>query len=355
MTTNNDTKAITYADGAQKIDLDEHTAAKVVESLVLRGDLSGLGPRERANHYIAVCNGLGLNPASKPLDYLRLNGKEILYPNKGATDQLAAIHKVTREIIDGPKVMDLAGTKLVYAQCRASLPGGRFETSVATVPLVDPVNVLMKVETKAKRRATLSILGLGMLDEMELETIPANAQEPGGGVDLRAARLPATPAQEPQQRPANPLDGLGIEAPARRPQNAAETPAQRDHIREATAYVGGDNPTLGEHNHAVAEAQAMPAAPAWRTALDALHEAAPDLAGYCNAVEALALPGDAAPVWRKHRDAIGALSKQTKAAAWGVIVARVESLGQKAAATWLTKGVKMLDAQADAPAATEAP
>jgi hypothetical protein len=32
----------------------------------------------------------------------------------------------------------------------------------------------------------------------------------------------------------------------------------------------------------------------------------------------------------------------------------VESLGQKGAATWLTKGVKMLDAaQTDAPAATE--
>jgi hypothetical protein len=329
MTTNNDTKAITYADGAQKIDLDEHTAAKVVESLVLRGDLSGLGPRERANHYIAVCHGLGLNPASKPLDYLKLNGKEILYPNKGATDQLAAIHKVTREIIDGPKVMDLAGTKLVYAQCRASLPGGRFETSVATVPLVDPVNVLMKVETKAKRRATLSILGLGMLDEMELETIPANAQEPGGGVDLRAARLPATTAQEPPQRPANPLPALGIEAPPKRPQNAAETPAQ------------SVNPVPTQEP------------PAWRVALDALHESAPDLAAYCNAVEALTLPGDAAPVWRSHRAAIGAMSKETKGSAWGALVARVESLGQKGAATWLTKGVKTLDAQTDAPAATE--
>jgi hypothetical protein len=165
---------------------------------------------------------------------------------------------------------------------------------------------------------------------------------------------PATTAQEPQQRPANPLDGLGIEAPPKRQQNAAETPAQRDHIREATAYVGGDNPTLGEHNRAVAEAQTMPEAPAWRVALDALHEAAPDLAGYCNAVEALTLPGDAAPVWRSHRAAIGALSKEAKGAAWGAIVARVESLGQKGAATWLTKGVKMLDAaQTDAPAATE--
>src|SRR6202008_2665643 len=33
-------------------------------------------------------------------------------------------------------------------------------------------NALMKASTKAKRRATLSICGLGMLDETELETIP---------------------------------------------------------------------------------------------------------------------------------------------------------------------------------------
>ena len=356
MTTN--TKAITYADGAQKIDLDEHTAEKVVESLVLRGDLSGLGPRERANHYIAVCHGLGLNPASKPLDYLRLNGKEILYPNKGATDQLAAIHKVTREIIDGPKVMDLAGTKLVYALCRATLPGGRFETSVATVPLVDPVNVLMKVETKAKRRATLSILGLGMLDEMELETIPANAQGPGGGVDLSAARLPAAPAQEPPQRPANPLEGRGIEAPASRPQNAAETPAQRDHIREATAYVGGDNPTLGEHNHAVAEAQAMPAVPAWRVAIDTLADEVPSLAAYCNDVEKATLPSACGDAWMKHRAHLATLPANDREAAWKALCNVCGAVGQANAKVWLKKYIATADAakaaQTDAPAATEA-
>ena len=354
--TSNDTKAMTYADGAQKIDLDEHTAAKVVESLVLRGDLSGLGPRERANHYIAVCHGLGLNPASKPLDYLKLNGKEILYPNKGATDQLAAIHKVTREIIDGPKVMDLAGTKLVYALCRASLPGGRFETSVATVPLVDPVNVLMKVETKAKRRATLSILGLGMLDEMELETIPASAQGPGGGVDLSDARLPTTTAQEPPQRPANPMEGRGIEDQRRRPQTAAETPAQRDHIREATAYVGGDNPTLGEHNRAVAEAQAMPAVPAWRVALDTLAEEVPSLAPFCNDVEKAALPSACGDAFCKHRTTLAALAADVRERAWKVLCERCVDAGQKNAKAWLKRYIAEADAKAaqtDAPAATE--
>lgn len=157
---------------------------KVIESLVLRGDLSGLSPLERARHYVQMCESLGLNPSAQPFAFLRLNGKEILYATRGATDQLAKIHRVNREITDGPKVIDLAGTKLVYAVCRASMPDGRFETATATVPLVDPANVLMKAETKAKRRATLSILGLGLLDEMELETIPTRSQEPGGGVDL---------------------------------------------------------------------------------------------------------------------------------------------------------------------------
>jgi len=34
-------------------------------------------------------------------------------------------------------------------------------------------NALMKAVTKAKRRVTLSICGLGMLDETEVETIPS--------------------------------------------------------------------------------------------------------------------------------------------------------------------------------------
>lgn len=145
---------------------------EVIDSLVSRGDISKLTHEQRVAHYVGMCEHLGINPASNPFAVLKLNGKEVLYATRGATDQLASIHKLTREIIDGPKIIDLAGTKLVYAVCKATHPNGRTETAVATVPLVDPVNVLMKCETKAKRRATLSILGLGILDESELETIP---------------------------------------------------------------------------------------------------------------------------------------------------------------------------------------
>ena len=201
--------------GLAPIDLDERTSANAVSSLVMRGDLSGLGPEDRARYYIAVCEGLGLNPHSQPFTYLRLNGKEILYAGRGCTDQLAAIHRVTRTIVDGPRLMDLGGTKLIYCVAQASHPNGRVETATATVPFIDPVNVLMKCETKAKRRATLSLLGLAMLDEMELETIPASAQEPGGGVDLSRASARAALSLAP----------MGIEQPQRPPVAPVEPPA----------------------------------------------------------------------------------------------------------------------------------
>lgn len=158
-------------------ELANSASAVAIESFVTRGDWSQLSPLDRARAYTHVCAQHGLNPMSQPFAFLRLNGKEVLYATRGATDQLAAMHKVTRKIIDGPKVIDIAGSKVAYCVAEASLPGGRSETATATLPVADPVNLYMKLETKAKRRATIALLGLAMLDETELTTIPAGAQE----------------------------------------------------------------------------------------------------------------------------------------------------------------------------------
>jgi hypothetical protein len=264
--------------------LDGRTGTQVIESLVLRGDLSGLGPSERARFYVQMCEGLGLNPHAQPFAFLRLNGKEVLYATRGATDQLAAMHKINREIVDGPKVIDLAGTKLVYAVCRATHPNGRVETATATVPLVDPVNVLMKAETKAKRRATLSILGLGVLDEMELETIPANVQEPGGGVDLHHA--PASRGEEPA-------------------------------------------PPRGE-----APVEPLPA------------EIPPAAEGFYARIGEIELPGEAVAVWMRHRAELAALSAPEREAAWKALCKRTEDVGKmKNAKVWLKKAIAEEDAR----------
>lgn len=257
----------------------------VITSIVQHGDLSGLTPEERAVHYVKVCETLGLNPHAHPFAYLRLNGKEILYATRGATDQLAAIHKLNREIIDGPRVIDLAGTKLVYAVCRATMPGGRFETATATVPLIDPVNVLMKSETKAKRRATLSILGLSLLDEMELETIPANAQEPAGEVDLSAIAA--------QQR---------AEVPPPPP------PANDSHLPPADAP-----PALEDFYQRLAEIE---------------------------------LPGESIAVWLRYRADLAPLDASLREGAWKALCQRTETVGKmKNAKVWLKKAIAEEDAR----------
>ena len=225
-------------------EMDPALAARVIESLVLRGDVSALDPSERARFYVATCEGLGLNPHAQPFAFLRLNGKEVLYATRGATDQLAAIHRVNREIVDGPKVIDLAGTNLVYCVCRASLPNGRTETSTATLPLADPANVMMKAETKAKRRATLSILGLSLLDEMELETIPAEVQSQGGGVDLTAARGTRTvrdPGAPPPPMPVS--QQIAATAPSAKPTLLSVL----TEIREATSSADLSALTVRHH------------------------------------------------------------------------------------------------------------
>ena len=328
MTTNQPTTITTTKTLLEELEVSDEMAQMLARMEAQKSDPRAMTAEERAGYVATLCKALRLNPLTRPAQFINLSGKEVLYLTRTATDQLAAMHSLNRKTIDGPRVVDVCGTKVGLCTVEVSLPSGRSETATATLPAADFVNLYMKLETKAKRRGTLSILGLGVLGEDEIETIP----------DAKRSTLnetPTTPAQEPPQRSANPMEGRGIEDQRRRPQTAAETPAQP--IEEPSP-----SSTIPTHE-----------APAWRVALDTLFADAPHLVVYCNDVEALTLPGDAAPVWRSHRDAIGAMSKETKGAAWKAIVARVESLGQKSAAAWLTKGVKTLDAQTDAPAATE--
>lgn len=149
--------------------------AKVVEQVLLGGDLSKLSSEQRLSYYQRTCESLGLNPLTKPFDYLTLNGKTILYARKDATEQLRNSRHISvtikaREVVEGCYV--------VTAQARDGK--GREDESIGAVPIEGlkgeaRSNAMMKAETKAKRRVTLSICGLGMLDEIEVDSIP-NAQ-----------------------------------------------------------------------------------------------------------------------------------------------------------------------------------
>lgn len=154
------------------------TDKNIYESLALRGDISLLKPEDKTIYLAKLCESLGLNPYTQPFIPLKLNGKEILYASKGATDQLASINKLTREITKTERIEDV-----FVATCKVSNPEGRFDIATGAVTIGNLkgdalANALMKAETKAKRRATLSFCGLGFLDESELETIPADRMQP---------------------------------------------------------------------------------------------------------------------------------------------------------------------------------
>jgi hypothetical protein len=117
---------------------------------------------------------MGLDPFTKPFDLLRLNGKEVLYCTRSGTQQLNKLHKVSHLITSRDTNTD-AGVYIVTS--KASLPDGRCTESLGAVNIQGLkgeayANAIMKAETKAKRRATLDLLGLGVLDESEAESIP---------------------------------------------------------------------------------------------------------------------------------------------------------------------------------------
>lgn len=146
---------------------------EIMESVIVRGDLAKLQPEERAKYYSTVCQSIGLNPLTKPFEYITLNGKLTLYARKDATDQLRSLRGVSVVIVSRERVEDV-----YVVTARATTSDGRSDESIGAVAIGNAkgealANALMKAETKAKRRVTLSICGLGMLDETEVESIPA--------------------------------------------------------------------------------------------------------------------------------------------------------------------------------------
>src|SRR5215472_13973636 len=59
----------------------------IMESVLTRGDLSKLSVAERNTYYMEICRSLGLNPLTKPFDYIPLNGKLTLYAKRDCADQ----------------------------------------------------------------------------------------------------------------------------------------------------------------------------------------------------------------------------------------------------------------------------
>lgn len=143
-----------------------------LEKIIIKGDLSPLNPQQKIQYYMKMCELTGLEPATKPFDLLNLKGKEVLYLNKAGAEQLRNNNGVSIINTRTEKIGDLF-VYTAYGRNKA----GREDVGTGAADMKglsgdNAVNAILKAETKAKRRLTLSLCGLGLLDETEVDSIP---------------------------------------------------------------------------------------------------------------------------------------------------------------------------------------
>jgi hypothetical protein len=195
-TKTDDSKAVVKTE-QRAIATKEHE--EIVASIILNGDISKLNAVQRVAYVKEVCGRLGIDWSTQPFQILRLNGKEKLYASKDATDQLRKVYGVS--IIKLEKSLE-QGLCVFIATARDR--SGKEDTSSGAVSIKDLTgealaNAIMKAETKAKRRVTLSICGLGMLDENEVDSIAGAQTRDITHIEATAAPLPKTSTVAEQQ------------------------------------------------------------------------------------------------------------------------------------------------------------
>lgn len=182
--------------------LPRQDAGAIMEQVIAKGDLAQLKPDERARYYLETCRSLGINPLVKPFEYITLNNKLTLYATRTATDQLRSTRGISIEISSREALGDI-----YIVTAKANDPRGRSDESTGAVNIAGLkgdalANAYMKAETKAKRRVTLSICGLGWMDESETAAVPGARivpvdTETGEILDAPMTRNEAPPRDEP--------------------------------------------------------------------------------------------------------------------------------------------------------------
>jgi hypothetical protein len=164
------------------------TPFEVIERVVGSGDLGKMTAQDRVAFYWRTCESMGLNPMTRPFEFITLNGKLTMYARKDATDQLRKLNGVSVTSIERSKDDEL-GLLTVTVSGRDKSGREDQATGVVTTKGLSGealANAVMKAETKAKRRLTLSLVGLGFLDESEIEGATADVDPTTGELVERA-------------------------------------------------------------------------------------------------------------------------------------------------------------------------
>jgi len=171
---------------------------EAMNQLLFYGDISALSQEDKGKYLFALCKSQGLNPWTRPFDFITLNGKLTVYANKGAAAQLADVRQISSEVVyEGPlRIGDKLNEGIYQVSMKFTDSKSRvsFETGAVTIQGLQGEalsNAIMKCWTKCKRRGTLSHAGLGFPDEAELDSIPEVRARQGTPRIIQPALNPA--------------------------------------------------------------------------------------------------------------------------------------------------------------------
>jgi len=176
------TALVSIDDAAREHGLDP----QAMQQFLLSGDLSSVPPMARASLYVALCRYIGVDPIERPFLIFSDKGRTVLYAARSCTSALCRSRGISRELL-GVEVKTIGGHEMAVARARATVDEtGRHDEATGAVPMLqwdkganrwrepspdEVANTVMKAETKAKRRAVLDLVGLGIPDESEVATI----------------------------------------------------------------------------------------------------------------------------------------------------------------------------------------
>lgn len=203
----------------QNTAIANHEDASAALSHVLgTGDLARLSDNERVGHYLDVCQSLGLNPRTRPFDWIEFYDpqtkakKLTLYPNRSCAEQLRRQHQISVRVIRREPIGAGTDEPMFVVEVEGTTPTGRVGTAIKYVPLIGNkqsggtyrlsgaalANAYMKAETGAMRRLAFSMVGMASPPDLDELSRPKVVVVDGTG------RVLDNPTQEQKALAADP-------------------------------------------------------------------------------------------------------------------------------------------------------
>ena len=179
-----------------------------LEKIILNSDLSSLSGEQRVNFYYQVCDQYGLDPFTRPFEFIKMNGKLVLYATKSCASALQELKSISVEIVKQEAFQDVWIVTVRGTRADEKAADGRvIAENVGITPIKglsgDQLsNSIMKAVTKAQRRLILQMCGLGSTDETELQSIANVSPQPVVKVEVdEQGEIAAEEVIEPEPSP----------------------------------------------------------------------------------------------------------------------------------------------------------